>query len=96
MTELLDSACKDIIVRLLDKEERTRLGSRSGASEVKQHKWFAKMNWGLLRHTRPPVCCRDQLNSVEVSLPRTIVRVDHVAPFPVSCVHGGCIADPPV
>ena len=48
-------AAKDCITRLLDKDERTRLGSRSGASEVKQHKWFGKMNWGLLRHTRPPV-----------------------------------------
>ena len=43
------------MIRLLDKWERTRLGSRSGASEVKQHKWFAKINWGLLRNTRPPV-----------------------------------------
>jgi len=41
--------------RLLDKDERTRLGSRSGASEVKQHKWFFKINWGLLRNTRPPI-----------------------------------------
>jgi len=40
---------------LLDKDERTRLGSRSGASEVKQHKWFSKVNWGLLRNSRPPV-----------------------------------------
>lgn len=48
-------ACKDCILRLLDKDERTRLGSRSGASEVKQHKWFGKINWGLLRNTRPPV-----------------------------------------
>lgn len=43
------------MARLLDKNERTRLGSRSGASEVKQHKWFSKINWGLLRNTRPPV-----------------------------------------
>ncbi|EIM88225.1 Pkinase-domain-containing protein [Stereum hirsutum FP-91666 SS1] len=46
---------KDIIVRLLDKEENTRLGSKSGASEVKQAKWFAKINWGLLRNTQPPI-----------------------------------------
>lgn len=46
---------KDVIVRLLDKKETTRLGSKSGASEVKQHKWFAKINWGLLRNTQPPV-----------------------------------------
>ncbi|KAG8712153.1 hypothetical protein FRC08_014970 [Ceratobasidium sp. 394] len=46
---------RDIIVRLLDKSEVTRLGSQSGASEVKQHKWFAKLNWGLLRNQRPPI-----------------------------------------
>lgn len=51
----VSNACKDIVIRLLDKEERTRLGSRSGASEVKYHKWFSKMNWGLLRNTRPPI-----------------------------------------
>ncbi|KAG1715922.1 hypothetical protein ID866_1211 [Astraeus odoratus] len=54
-TPKISNACKDIVIRLLDKEERTRLGSRSGASEVKQHKWFAKINWGLLRNTRPPI-----------------------------------------
>jgi hypothetical protein len=48
-------AGKDCITRLLDKNERTRLGSKSGASEVKQHKWFAKINWGLLRNMQPPV-----------------------------------------
>lgn len=48
-------SCKDIVTRLLDKRESTRLGSKSGASEVKQHKWFAKINWGLLRNTQPPV-----------------------------------------
>ncbi|KAH9999405.1 Pkinase-domain-containing protein [Russula vinacea] len=49
------SAGKDIISRLLDKEENTRLGSKTGASEVKQHKWFSKINWGLLRNTEPPI-----------------------------------------
>ena len=49
------SAGRDIIYRLLDKEENTRLGSKTGASEVKQHKWFSKINWGLLRNTEPPV-----------------------------------------
>ncbi|KAL1680681.1 kinase-like domain-containing protein [Schizophyllum commune] len=51
----VSSSGKDVITRLLDKNEKTRLGSRSGASEVKQHKWFSKINWGLLRHTRPPI-----------------------------------------
>ncbi|KAI0049567.1 Pkinase-domain-containing protein [Auriscalpium vulgare] len=48
-------AGKDCVVRLLDKNEDSRLGSKTGASEVKQHKWFGKINWGLLRNTEPPI-----------------------------------------
>lgn len=48
-------ACKDVVTRLLDKHESSRLGSMTGASEVKAHKWFSKTNWGLLRNTQPPV-----------------------------------------
>ncbi|KAJ3485356.1 hypothetical protein NLI96_g5022 [Meripilus lineatus] len=54
-------SCKDVVSRLLDKRETTRLGSKSGASEVKQHKWFAKISWGLLRHTQPPVSVTSSL-----------------------------------
>lgn len=46
---------KHIIRKLLIKDENKRLGSQSGASEVKSHKWFAPINWGLLRNTRPPI-----------------------------------------
>ncbi|KAJ7699915.1 kinase-like domain-containing protein [Mycena rosella] len=54
-TPKVTQAGKDCVTRLLDKRERSRLGSKSGASEVKQHKWFSKINWGLLRNTRPPI-----------------------------------------
>ncbi|KAG9025837.1 hypothetical protein FRB95_009689 [Tulasnella sp. JGI-2019a] len=47
--------CRDIITRLLAKDETRRLGSHSGASEVKHQKWFARINWGLLRNTTPPI-----------------------------------------
>lgn len=47
--------CRAIIRKLLVKDEHRRLGSQSGASEVKTHKWFAPLNWGLLRNTRPPI-----------------------------------------
>jgi protein-serine/threonine kinase len=50
--------CKSAIRKLLIKDEHKRLGSNSGASEVKQHKWFATVNWGLLRHMTPPVSSR--------------------------------------
>ena len=51
----ITTAGKEIIVRLLNKVEGKRLGSQSGASEVKAHKWFAKLNWGLLRNEKPPI-----------------------------------------
>jgi hypothetical protein len=50
------SLCKSAIKKLLIKDEHKRLGSNSGASEVKAHKWFTSVNWGLLRHMTPPVC----------------------------------------
>ncbi|KAK4686391.1 protein-serine/threonine kinase, partial [Tremellales sp. Uapishka_1] len=51
----VSSLCKSAIRALLTKNENNRLGSSSGASEVKQHKWFAAINWGLLRHMTPPI-----------------------------------------
>jgi protein-serine/threonine kinase len=47
--------CKSVIKKLLCKDEHKRLGSQSGASELKQHRWFHSINWGLLRHQKPPI-----------------------------------------
>ncbi|KAK4046268.1 serine/threonine protein kinase, AGC [Microbotryomycetes sp. JL201] len=49
------TVCKSIIKRLLCKDEHKRLGSQSGASEVKQHRWFSNINFALLRHLEPPI-----------------------------------------
>ncbi|WVF71874.1 hypothetical protein IAT40_006684 [Kwoniella sp. CBS 6097] len=49
------SFCKSFIRKLLIKDENKRLGSGSGASEVKSHKWFGSVNWGLLRNMTPPI-----------------------------------------
>lgn len=51
----MSSAGKSFIRKLLVKDERKRLGSQLGASEVKQHRWFANISWGLLRHQVPPI-----------------------------------------
>lgn len=51
----ISQLAKHIIRKLLIKDENKRLGSQSGASEVKNHKWFAPITWGLLRNTRPPI-----------------------------------------
>jgi protein-serine/threonine kinase len=51
----ITSLGKGCIRKLLIKDEHKRMGSNSGASEVKQHKWFANISWGLLRHMTPPI-----------------------------------------
>ncbi|CAO1616926.1 unnamed protein product [Sympodiomycopsis kandeliae] len=54
-TTPISSMGKSLIRKLLIKDEMKRLGSQSGASEVKQHKWFAPISWGLLRNSTPPI-----------------------------------------
>ncbi|KAK3146639.1 hypothetical protein QOZ80_3BG0269300 [Eleusine coracana subsp. coracana] len=50
-----DAAARDLIARLLDKDPRTRLGSRRGAADVKAHAFFKGLNFALLRSATPPV-----------------------------------------
>ncbi|KAK4967034.1 serine/threonine protein kinase, AGC [Elasticomyces elasticus] len=47
--------CKSLIRKLLIKDELRRLGSRAGASDVKQHPFFRTTQWALLRHSKPPI-----------------------------------------
>lgn len=49
------SLCKSVIRKLLIKDEVKRLGSRAGASDVKNHAFFRPITWGLLRHMKPPM-----------------------------------------
>uniref|UniRef100_A0A0A9GDU7 non-specific serine/threonine protein kinase n=1 Tax=Arundo donax TaxID=35708 RepID=A0A0A9GDU7_ARUDO len=50
-----DAKARDLIARLLDKDPRTRLGSRRGAADVKAHGFFKGLNFALLRSSAPPV-----------------------------------------
>ena len=40
---------------MLRKDEKKRLGSKRGASDVKEHPWFKSVSWALLRHQTPPI-----------------------------------------
>jgi hypothetical protein len=40
---------------LLHKDENKRLGANSGASDIKAHVAFKKINWALLRNMEPPI-----------------------------------------
>lgn len=47
--------CKNLIRKLLHKDEHKRLGCRAGASDIKQHAFFKSINFALLRHCTPPI-----------------------------------------
>lgn len=48
-------SCKDLIKKLLIKNEAKRLGSRMGAADIKKHPFFKKVQWSLLRNHEPPL-----------------------------------------
>ncbi|KAF3541968.1 hypothetical protein F2Q69_00019366 [Brassica cretica] len=39
---------------LLNRDPSSRLGSKGGANEIKQHAFFRGINWPLIRGTEPP------------------------------------------
>lgn len=54
-SQQVTSICKSLIRKLLIKDDQLRLGSKAGASDVKQHPFFKTTNWALLRHLTPPI-----------------------------------------
>ncbi|KAF2667333.1 putative serine/threonine-protein kinase nrc-2 [Microthyrium microscopicum] len=51
----VSNLCKQIIKKLLTKDELRRIGSRAGASDIKAHPFFRTTSWALLRHSKPPI-----------------------------------------
>ncbi|CEP15913.1 hypothetical protein [Parasitella parasitica] len=51
----ISSSCKNLIRKLLHKDEHKRLGCRAGASDIKAHPFFKSINFALLRHCSPPI-----------------------------------------
>lgn len=54
----LDPAAKDLVKKLLVQDRTKRLGSmKSGAEDVKRHKWFKHINWEevALKKLKPPI-----------------------------------------
>mmetsp|Transcript_50694 Transcript_50694/g.130749 ORF Transcript_50694/g.130749 Transcript_50694/m.130749 type:complete len:356 (-) Transcript_50694:860-1927(-) len=47
-------AFRSLVQGLLQKNPSQRLGSRNGASEIKEHAFFKNVNWALVRSLRPP------------------------------------------
>ncbi|ODV87823.1 hypothetical protein CANARDRAFT_178468, partial [[Candida] arabinofermentans NRRL YB-2248] len=51
----ISNNCKNLIKKLLIKDELKRMGSKSGASEIKNHSFFKNVQWALLRNQKPPM-----------------------------------------
>ncbi|EGW32834.1 uncharacterized protein SPAPADRAFT_150117 [Spathaspora passalidarum NRRL Y-27907] len=51
----VSSQCRSLIKKLLIKDEEKRLGSKTGASEIKNHAFFRNTQWALLRNQKPPM-----------------------------------------
>ncbi|CCH47005.1 hypothetical protein BN7_6613 [Wickerhamomyces ciferrii] len=54
-TQAVSSNCKNLIKKLLIKDENKRLGSKLGASDIKNHAFFKNTQWALLRNQKPPM-----------------------------------------
>lgn len=48
-------SCKDLIKKLLIKNELKRLGSKTGAADIKRHPFFKRVQWSFLRNQEPPL-----------------------------------------
>ncbi|KAG0669956.1 hypothetical protein C6P45_003120 [Maudiozyma exigua] len=59
--------CKDLIKKLLIKDEHKRLGSKKGAADLKSHPWFKKVAWSFLRNQQPPLIPVLTSNGYELS-----------------------------
>ncbi|CAG9801084.1 unnamed protein product [Chironomus riparius] len=48
--EIIGPEAKDLILKLLEKDPRKRLGSKKGAQEIKNHPFFRKIKWNVLKN----------------------------------------------
>ncbi|KAI9289903.1 kinase-like domain-containing protein [Umbelopsis sp. AD052] len=93
---MISGPCKSFLGGLLTKDPKRRLGYRTGAGDVRAHKWFRDINFALLRHTKPPLqpkCCdyatHTPTGSLECGLPlydkEARIPTDEVDPFDKFC-----------
>ncbi|CAH9138431.1 unnamed protein product [Cuscuta epithymum] len=52
---MVSSQARDLMRGLLVKEPENRLGSETGAAEIKRHPFFDGLNWALIRCAIPPL-----------------------------------------
>ena len=43
---------KDLIINLMVKDPKKRLGSKEGLKEIRSHKWFKKINFDSIKNKK--------------------------------------------
>lgn len=83
----VSSQCKGLIRKLLIKDESKRLGSKMGASDIKNHPFFKNTQWALLRNQKPPmipVLTKSSKGDQRTKLSRSQDKEEPVLPPPSS------------
>ncbi|KAI3824587.1 hypothetical protein L1987_06050 [Smallanthus sonchifolius] len=55
-----ETQARDLISRLLDKDQESRFGSKRGAADIKTHPFFNGLNFALIRSVTPPLIPRQK------------------------------------
>lgn len=80
------TAAQDLILKLLDKNPDTRLGSKEGAKEIKADPWFASIDWDKLikKEIKPPfkpkITAVDDTGNFDEEYTREIVGNTPISP----------------
>ncbi|KAK4529412.1 hypothetical protein CCYA_CCYA01G0269 [Cyanidiococcus yangmingshanensis] len=79
----LSQECKNLIKRLLKRDASKRLGHENGASDIKRHPWFRKIDFNLIRNETPPIVpkVRDPLDFSQYPPLKDKDLLDDVEPF---------------
>lgn len=69
--------CKDLLLKLLNKDPSNRLGTSRGAEEIKEHPWFESIDWELvisweLSPSPPYLTGTFNNNNLQEEIPETI------------------------
>lgn len=51
----VSAECKSVVKKLLRRDADKRLGAENGASDIKRARWFAGINFPLIRNETPPI-----------------------------------------
>lgn len=78
----ISNSTKELIAGLLVKDPTKRIGSTTGATAIRRHPFFSRVNWALLRcasppYIPPPFSSRNLDSSEDDSVPGTPVDVDY-------------------